>query len=609
MAGFESIDPAWEGHNWKGFESIDPAWETSNRRGRRGGTAPQQQEPQQQLQQPPSLPANTGYQDVSRRPLTPPIPIQGVGPPLPSTQTGYASGGSVAPDDDDDDTVYPSTAPAWTAGGYASALGLAGDADQGYARGGPVERRIGYDDGGPVTDEDTDPSTYEQSVRQPASDTAVPTETDVSTDTPSDEDPREHARRVLEHTREQYGLNAQPTARYEELAERPRLGGRYEELAERPATGYQDAGIADRINEQPASEQPPTSESGLGDLVTAAAGKFWGSRAGVANSPDIRSGPELLSSAVRTLKGGLASYVRGDNALPPNDLDVHLRHAADSDPDGNPGDHAVRAVTNPDLNPDGQAAVLAGLRQRYDSMITHAQGAMAHGDVPTAIELAQRAHDQVPDGQDLHLQTDGGDTVTATVRGPGGDISHPMTLQQFHDYLVGPATSFDHVIENGLGRNLQIASGNSGTRETGSTPETAAPPQTGYGDDVLIAATRDDVERQQIADAKHNNPYDPEFTGLTQPPGGRPTRQDLRGGRAVRTPDGTFRTTRNGELIRPDGTIEYTPGYRSQREIIDPNTGERLTMGGGAFAPRIPRSTAPWRCSWQSQSAVRFLGW
>ena len=119
-------------------------------------------------------------------------------------RVGLAAGGPVqAPDDTD--TVYPSTAPAWTAGGYASALGLAGNADQGYARGGPVEpagtnfRRIlahnrrrfglhqqpaGYAEGGVVEDYDNGdytPPTYDPNqdaaTAAPADDAAPVTST------------------------------------------------------------------------------------------------------------------------------------------------------------------------------------------------------------------------------------------------------------------------------------------------------------------------------------------------------------------------------------------------------------------------------------------------
>jgi hypothetical protein len=121
-----------------------------------------------------------------------------------------------------------------------------------------------------------------------------------------------------------------------------------------------------------------------------------------------------------------------------------------------------------------RAALLAGLRKRYDAMIGMAQGALAHRDENAAVRFTQRAHDMVPDGKSLilHVQPDG--NVLAIVHNPrGGEQSrHVMTPDQFHHYLIGPATSFDHVIENGVGHNLGIATG----RPTPRTPDHPADP-------------------------------------------------------------------------------------------------------------------------------------
>jgi hypothetical protein len=72
----------------------------------------------------------------------------------------------------------------------------------------------------------------------------------------------------------------------------------------------------------------------------------------------------------------------------------------------------------------------------------------------------------------LHVQPDG--NVLAIVHDPrGGEHSrHVMTPDQFHHYLIGPATSFDHVIENGVGHNLGIATG----RPTPRQPDHPADP-------------------------------------------------------------------------------------------------------------------------------------
>jgi hypothetical protein len=130
----------------------------------------------------------------------------------------------------------------------------------------------------------------------------------------------------------------------------------------------------------------------------------------------------------------------------------------------NGGDAGPPATSppQPDTNDiNHRAALLAGLRKRYDAMIGMAQGAHAHGNLKAAAHLATKAHDMVPDGKNLthHVTPDG--HILAVVHSPQGGVhtTHSMSPEQFHHYLVGPATSFDHVLENGAHKNLAIASG------------------------------------------------------------------------------------------------------------------------------------------------------
>jgi hypothetical protein len=127
---------------------------------------------------------------------------------------------------------------------------------------------------------------------------------------------------------------------------------------------------------------------------------------------------------------------------------------------GGPVGYANGGAVQPGADMNHRAALLAGLRKRYDAMIAMAQGAHAHGDLKTAAHLASKAHDMVPDGKNLtHNVTPDGHILSVVHGRDGVHSTHPMTSQQFHHYLVGPATSFDHVIDNGVGHNLHIASG------------------------------------------------------------------------------------------------------------------------------------------------------
>jgi hypothetical protein len=96
-----------------------------------------------------------------------------------------------------------------------------------------------------------------------------------------------------------------------------------------------------------------------------------------------------------------------------------------------------------------------------------------------------------------------------------------------------------------------------------------------------------DVERQQMRDARRFNNYGPEALPYTTPKRDHLVRVGGRYG-------DSFPVDRSGALIRPDGTREYTPGYWSNRNVIDHNTGERLRMSRGTFIPRQPTAGSPY---------------
>ena len=69
------------------------------------------------------------------------------------------------------------------------------------------------------------------------------------------------------------------------------------------------------------------------------------------------------------------------------------------------------------------------------------------------MRLAEAAHDYVPDGNDLSFGRDDKGDITATVAGG----SFVMAPEQYRAYLIGLGTSFDHVVINGVAKNLTIA--------------------------------------------------------------------------------------------------------------------------------------------------------
>ena len=417
----------------------------------RSARVSQQQAPQQQLQQPPpSSPANSGYQDISRRPLTPPIPIQGVGPPLPGTQTGYASGGSVAPDDDDDDTVYPSTAPAWTAGGYASALGLAGDADQGYARGGPVE---------------------------PAG---------------------SNFRRILTHNRRRFGLHQQPSGYAEGGIVEDYDNGDYIE-PEQPApdpnsaidaatpaddaapvtSTLQDPDVNERLAQRvrrpsakqpPATDEPPSADTNIVKLLGQAAqrgAEDVGSAVGRGVSAAGRGVADTASgigSAVAdkygSMKDRLAAYVRGDGGQPPEQVQQLIRAKEAANPGASHNDN-LQSVFDDFISQyrhDDAGNFVQSLRQPYDQARAVSQAALAQGNIDASVKAFEHAHNLLPNDTNLKLDRNPDGTIRATVAERGGDAyTKVLTPQQYADWIKSPGTQLDHMGDLGTGKSLEVA--------------------------------------------------------------------------------------------------------------------------------------------------------
>jgi hypothetical protein len=154
-------------------------------------------------------------------------------------------------------------------------------------------------------------------------------------------------------------------------------------------------------------------------------------------------------------------YMRGDGAL---SRDEYARrqedtHARNPGLDADAVNHRMLQEAHASGNMDDAASVLGAQRQSYDDAIAAAQGAMGHGNVDHAMQLASYAHTRVPDNQNLTFARDANGNVNAALsdRNTGAATNYRMTVDQFHHYLVGPATSFDHVADNGAGKNLSIA--------------------------------------------------------------------------------------------------------------------------------------------------------
>jgi len=211
----------------------------------------------------------------------------------------------------------------------------------------------------------------------------------------------------------------------------------------------------------------------------------------------------LDASAGDNSSSGLMGYMRGDNAMDPQELEGVLQQIAQLDP--SQGEDAVNLTAIVQAAQSGDmeraASILAGFRKRFDRLNATAQGAAAHGDLEVAARLAAKAHSQVPDGKTINYAVGPDGSVTATVSPTNATFQ--MSAQQFHDYLVGPNTSFDHILERGLENNLQAAGGQSGRMAApgvqNPTPTGYANggPVRGYQEGGEVTAAQDDELRRQ----------------------------------------------------------------------------------------------------------------
>jgi len=506
MAGWESIDPAWESKGSKGWESIDPAWETSSRRGRRGRGSPEPEEPDdtssdtpknqtpkvhidktinrgpdgqtrttttQTIRAPvgdlPRLPTGTGYSGDSA------IDNTGFGSNSGQGIIGYAGGGLVkprAPDDDDD--VYSSTAPAWTKDSYAAALGLADDQSQGYAQGGPVTR-VGYANGGDVEDGSPDPDQLEREriAREQELEAATqPADTGYT----ERQRPSLTLRDVMDYGRNLFGISQAhaadvpvpggPTADDRPPVEHDPLHGTVSALRNlfkprEPDRGdypAQDPGAPIRLSsdQQPAAS-PDDSLLGLG---LQAVKKPFQDMARQDELAGALHGPNRLVNRWDEMKGRLADYLNGGRAMTDEQMTQRIEATAKSSPQLDHSEH-IRKTFEATLQREGVDAAhqfVQGLRTPVERARALGIAALEHGAVTDGLKFIEHSHNIVPTDTTLHLIDNNNGTFTAVVRphGVGQTQTYNLTGRQLYDFAAGPASQFDHIADNGTGKNLDI---------------------------------------------------------------------------------------------------------------------------------------------------------
>lgn len=303
--------------------------------------------------------------------------------------------------------------------------------------------RTGYQGGGEVTDDET--------IIPP---TARATEGVVSPDVPVPEQPQTLADEIKE-ARER-GRAA--------LAERPLP------KPPEPHTVVSPYKPPPPVNE-PASISP---EAGWGEVLGAAvkrpfekAYKAYEAATGSGDPFDTTkrafgepAGPQEPRAPFDWVKKGIAGYLQGDRALPPEQMtQVIEAHPL--------GDHNVAVQrTFDDLKRKGDidtaSQLVQGLRQPYSNLLAYSQAAMDRGNSEAAMRFMEKAHDLLPNERKMSIrQGEGGNfvvTVAPDRAGGGPSSTYNLSPQQFHQLAHGPAMQFDHAADNMIEKNLQILS-------------------------------------------------------------------------------------------------------------------------------------------------------
>ena len=192
---------------------------------------------------------------------------------------------------------------------------------------------------------------------------------------------------------------------------------------------------------------------------------------GVKAFADKTTGPDeytpAAAAAIRPMMERMAAYARGDHAADPKTLDAAVAATAAANPGASPADIAVKTLTNEKIDIDQRLGLMGGAEPALHP--TNARRREPWLTATSGRDAAGPGGAQPPAGRaDLTFRQEGNNIIaTVDPLGKSPPVSYAMNMQQFHDYLVGAGTSFDHVLGNGTEKSLQIASGNNRVMQTG----------------------------------------------------------------------------------------------------------------------------------------------
>jgi hypothetical protein len=177
------------------------------------------------------------------------------------------------------------------------------------------------------------------------------------------------------------------------------------------------------------------------------------------------SGNSWTGGAWDTMKNKLADYLNGEHAMSPEQLTARMAETAKSNPTYDYSQN-IRQTFEDTVKNHGMEAghqFVQALREPQQKAQALATLAVEKGQITDAtLKAIDYSHNIVPTDTTLTTGFDHARNLfvaTLTPHSGGEPTKFALTPAQMHSFLAGPASQFDHIAENGTGKNLTIASG------------------------------------------------------------------------------------------------------------------------------------------------------
>lgn len=399
-----------------------------------------------------------------------PLATRPSGAPERPDEYGYQAGGEVLDDEDEDellDTEDEDNEPDEAA--------LTADADEAdeaepAEEPGDAEPDADADDAAPAAEQPAEgdagggaggggaqPTGYQQPTPDEGEAPAAPQDTGYNQQ-PAPE--QNSLKAALDYTRKKLGVEApaQPAEAPAEATPDQQLAAASTATAQAAAPTGQPAGVTSQEPDTEPPVSPPDQSPGPATEPAARVPSLPPTRAAPAQPSGTASGPGN-PQAIR-------DYVAGKDAFTPEQMTELLDRTNQTNPDlgQNGAIHAAfkNLVDKNDM--DGASKFLQALRPSYDKVRALMIAAASQGDFASAMQLAERMSNLIPNGQETQFSQGPDGNIIATIipENNGPSTQHVLTPEQFARYANSPLSLFDHAAEQGIGTNLSMITGQPG---------------------------------------------------------------------------------------------------------------------------------------------------